>query len=81
MTGVGASHDSPLRYDLVSDSGGWRLVQPFESEPDATVTMGADTAWRLFTKGISKPEAMDRATVEGDPSLGETVFDAVSIIA
>jgi hypothetical protein len=43
--------------------------------------MDADTAWRLFTKGISKEEAMARTTIAGDRLLGEKVLDTVSIIA
>jgi hypothetical protein len=43
--------------------------------------MDGDTAWRLFTKGISNEEALARVRIEGDASLGEKVLDTVSIIA
>ncbi len=43
--------------------------------------MDQETAWRLFTKGISKDEALRTARLEGDRTLALKVLDAVSIIA
>ncbi len=43
--------------------------------------MDADTAWRIFTKGISKSEALTRTAITGDEALGEKILDTVSIIA
>lgn len=43
--------------------------------------MSADTAWRLFTKGISGQEARDQSSIAGDVILGQQVFEAVAIIA
>jgi hypothetical protein len=43
--------------------------------------MDGDTAWRLFTKGISKEAALARVRIEGNRALGEKVLDTVSIIA
>jgi len=83
ITEVGAPRPvgAPLRYDLIRDAGAWRLVQPLDSEPDAVVTTDGDTAWRVFTKGIAKADAIALSTLEGDSGLAEKVFDAVSIIA
>jgi hypothetical protein len=72
---------APLRYDLVQGAGAWRLIQPLDSDADAEVTMPADTAWRVFTKGIAKRDAIALSTLEGDPTLAEKVFDTVAIIA
>jgi uncharacterized protein (TIGR03083 family) len=46
-----------------------------------TVTMDQETAWRLFTKGISKDEATPQIRVTGDPALADRVLDTVSILA
>jgi hypothetical protein len=51
------------------------------SLPDAKVSLDQDTAWRLFTKGMSKEDALTHASLQGDEALGMKVFDAVSIIA
>lgn len=45
------------------------------------VTIGQETAWRLFTKGLDKQEAQANAIVVGDQPLGLKVLDMVSIIA
>ncbi len=49
--------------------------------PSATVTIDQETAWKLFTKGIAKEDAMRRANIEGDQELAASIFEAVSIIA
>jgi uncharacterized protein (TIGR03083 family) len=81
VTDIGATLASPLRYDLIRDAAAWRLAQPLDSDPDAQATIPADTAWRVFTKGITKTDAIALSTLEGDPTLAEKVFDTVSIIA
>jgi hypothetical protein len=43
--------------------------------------MDADTAWRLFTKGISRQAALANTEVTGDRSLALKMLDTVSIIA
>ena len=40
-----------------------------------------ERAWRLFTKGIGKDEAIQHATISGNELLARKVFDTVSIIA
>ena len=59
----------------------WVLGKNAASPADATVVLDQETAWRLFTKGISKDEAFQRATYKGDEMLARKVFDTVSIIA
>ena len=78
--GVGA-RAAPLRYALVREAGGWGLYQPLDAAAAAAVTIDGDVAWRLFTKGIPRAEAMARSALEGDRRLAERVFDTVSIIA
>jgi hypothetical protein len=48
---------------------------------DATVVLDQESAWRLFTKGISKEEAFQHATLNGNEMLARKVFDTISIIA
>jgi uncharacterized protein (TIGR03083 family) len=59
----------------------WVLGKNAASPADATVFLDQETAWRLFTKGISKDEAFQRAAYKGDEKLARKVFDTVSIIA
>ena len=59
--------------------GGWG--PPRRSQATATVELGQDRAWRLFTKGISKEEARRVARIEGDEALAERALETVSILA
>jgi uncharacterized protein (TIGR03083 family) len=81
IPGVGAQGLAPLRYALVRETGRWGLCQPVDTPAAASVTMDGDVAWRVFTKGIPKADAIARSTLEGDRRLTERVFDTVSIIA
>jgi uncharacterized protein (TIGR03083 family) len=66
---------------LVRGETGWGLYLDQTSEPETIVTMDQETAWRLFTKGLSPEEAEKRTTIAGDRPLGLPVLDTVSIIA
>jgi hypothetical protein len=66
---------------LVRDAARWELYEDVGGTPDATVKTDADSAWRLFTKGITAQEARPRARVEGQEALGPVIFSSVAIIA
>jgi len=68
-------------WSLVRSDGRWALVQPLDADVNATVEIGQDAAWRLFTKGLTPQEAKGRATIEGDGRLADQVLRTVSIIA
>ncbi len=76
----GAADGDTLGYDLVREDTAWQLARLRNEPANAIVTMNGDTAWRLFSKTISKEEAKKRAIIEGDDRLAEKVFDTVSII-
>jgi hypothetical protein len=73
--------DSGRPWSISKEVQGWKLYEGAASLPDAQVSLDQDTAWRLFTKGISKEEALSHASLLGDEELGMKIFDAVSIIA
>lgn len=62
-------------------AGRWGLYRDVPTEPHSTVTMDGDTAWRLFSKGLSHDVALGRTEMTGDRSLALRVLDTVSIIA
>lgn len=67
-------------WSLVRDAR-WALFRDVSADLHSTVTMDGDTAWRLFTKGISRKVALSRITMTGECSLALKVLDTVSIIA
>jgi uncharacterized protein (TIGR03083 family) len=87
---VQAAGGTHVRLTISGDAGGvwslvrgerWSLFRDVAAEPHASVAMDADTAWRLFTKGISREAALARTQVTGDRRLALKVLDTVSIIA
>ena len=77
VTGMGGDD-----WDVLREDGEWNLYRLVEeAEPDAMVTMRADVAWRLFTKGIARQHAAERTTITGDVTLGAALLDAVAILA
>lgn len=51
------------------------------SEESAVVTIAAEKAWKIFTKGVHGPKARTSAEIRGDLFLGEKLLDTVAVIA
>ena len=59
----------------------WQLFAGDDPGAGCYIQIDQDTAWRLFTKGISPDEARSQATLTGDPALGEPALHMISIMA
>ncbi len=73
--------DSGGKWFLLRENDSWTLYLDVARQPQAEVSIDQDVAWRLFTKGIGKQEARNRATLDGDQTLAARVLDMVSVIA
>lgn len=60
---------------------GWVLRKATRLEPDARIEMSPDTAWRLFSKGITPQEALEHITITGNRELGMVALGMVSVMA
>ncbi|MDR3574353.1 MAG: maleylpyruvate isomerase N-terminal domain-containing protein [Anaerolineaceae bacterium] len=69
------------RWSIVRMAAAWQLYSGAPSEPTTEIIIDQETAWRLFTKGISQNQAQGQMTIRGDQGLGRKVFEMVSIIA
>lgn len=86
-----AAEGAAVRLTITGEAGGdwiavkigdqWQVGTSSAEAANATVTIDQDTAWRLFTRGVSREEAMVRATLTGDPALAGRVLGTVSILA
>jgi len=86
-----APEGTRVTLEIAGDAGGkwtiqrkgenWVLSVGTEQPVDAEVTIDQEDAWRLFTKGIDPAEVRARSTLKEDKSLGEKIFQMVSIIA
>lgn len=62
-------------------NGQWLLSKQATDNPAATVTMDADTSWRLFSKSLRPSDVLHKITLEGDLALANTVLEMVSFMA
>jgi uncharacterized protein (TIGR03083 family) len=65
---------------LTRTPGGWQLAAGTAAEPVARAALDAETAWRMWTKGIGPAAAEAGVSISGDHALGRRVLDAVAII-
>lgn len=70
-------------YDWYLQSNGnhWKLKTDVSIEPICEVTIDSRIAWRIFTKGISKNEALKKIIIKGNQSLGIHIVDMLAIMA
>src|SRR5216683_2676051 len=63
------SGEAGSEWYLRREQGTWILGNTGGSHADASVTLDQERTWRLFTKGVSKDEAIQHATISGNESL------------
>jgi uncharacterized protein (TIGR03083 family) len=66
-------------WHLVYRSFQW-VFEP-SSNPAAIVTIDPTAAWKLFTKGITKDQAHNKISLQGDPALCEPILSMISVMA
>jgi hypothetical protein len=91
LAGIDAADGASVRLVIAGDAGGiwtarkdegsWRVADEAVGDADAVVELDAETAWRLFARGMSREAAKSMARVQGDSRLAAAVFDTVSILA
>jgi hypothetical protein len=65
---------------ILSNNKFWELHIGETSKYSSKVEMSADTAWRMFSKNISKGEAKKRIRIEGDKQLGLVILELTTFI-
>ncbi|HEX7336600.1 MAG TPA: maleylpyruvate isomerase family mycothiol-dependent enzyme [Gemmatimonadales bacterium] len=68
-------------WTLVRNARGWDLFVGQDREPSAQVQLDQETAWKLFSKGLSTQAARQHIHIEGDRRLGEPVFRSLAVMA
>ena len=81
LVAVEISGDAGDKWFLLREKASWSLYLKMTEKPQTEVVIEQDIAWRLFTKGISRDDALPQITINGDRELGLKALDMVSIIA
>ena len=63
------------------NNNGWQLSQQAHSVIHASLIIQPDTAWKLFTKGISPAVAMETSLISGDEKLAVVGLTLVAVMA
>jgi uncharacterized protein (TIGR03083 family) len=67
-----------LRRDADTDANTWRRDDDPEPPADATLTIAADQAATVFSRGLDRPEVEAAFTIRGDTDLGERLRAVVA---
>ena len=78
---ITVSGEAGGNWFLSKENQGWVLTENNTGSPAAEVSMHPETAWKLFSKGISPAEAEQQVLINGDTLLGKHVLTMVSVMA
>lgn len=84
VVGVSVAGEAGGTWFIERHENGWRQIAETACLPKATVTMSADTAWKVFTKRRGREAVLQQFAniqITGDRALGLTVLDMVSVMA
>jgi len=59
----------------------WTLRTEIKNVPLCTIRIPDEYAWRIFTKGITKEEALQNAQISGKKEYGIFIFDMLAVMA
>jgi hypothetical protein len=66
---------------LTKQEQGWRMGREPEKNPESSILISPDTAWKLFTKGLSAEEAPKNIAINGNHELASHVLRLVAVMA
>lgn len=68
-------------WNLIKTEDNWQLSKTNNTKPTAIININPQTAWKLFSKGISPEEARKQVEILGDIQLGKVALQMVSVMA
>jgi hypothetical protein len=63
------------------NANGWDLFTGATEDVSAEISLAAEDAWKVFTRGLSHEDALQHATIRGRRELAVKVLQTVSVIA
>lgn len=72
--------DSGGKWYLVRQESSWKLMYDLRENPDATVSIENEAAWKIFTKWFNTSAAQRHAAISGDHELGKYLLEMTCIL-
>jgi len=73
--------DSGGQWSVICTGDGWNFFTGAPAHPTAETSIEEETAWRLFTHGLTPDQVRETVGIKGEPKLGLQVLEMVSIIS
>jgi uncharacterized protein (TIGR03083 family) len=68
-------------WTLAQGEDGWALFTGSGPTPSTRLTLDQNSAWKLFSKGLSPDQAERAVVIQGDPALGRPLLGALAVMA
>jgi uncharacterized protein (TIGR03083 family) len=68
-------------WHLTKTPAQWEIIAGLVSDAASSIVLPTDTAWKLFTKGLSPDAAEKTAIIKGDIALAQKVLELVAVMA
>jgi uncharacterized protein (TIGR03083 family) len=69
------------RWEVRREQYGWRFTAASQGVPTGALTLDQDSAWKLFTHGLSPDEARASSRAEGDECIVIAMLQMVTVLA
>jgi hypothetical protein len=60
---------------------GWHFVSSISTEPNGSLSIDPNTAWKLFSKSMQPADALPFVELAGDKTLAANALQMVSVMA
>ena len=89
-SGVEGKNQDLIKFTFVGESEkswymyyekGWQLLVQSDLHPVCEVRIPDEIAWKIFTRGISRAEALKHASITGNQMLGQRIFELIAVMA
>ncbi|MEO5582484.1 MAG: maleylpyruvate isomerase N-terminal domain-containing protein [Saprospiraceae bacterium] len=69
------------KWSIIKREKKWELIENEPVMPNAEVVLDPETAWKLFSKGMTIQDARKKIKIYGELELGLTVLQMISVMA
>jgi len=66
---------------ICKQAQGWQFVSSISTEPNGSLSIDPNTAWKLFSKSMQPADALPFVELAGDKTLAANVLQMVSVMA